>query len=112
MFAHGLILHTHSHACGATVGMGCSDVDDMIWKIATIDFDELATAAAPFFFCCLLAALWVLLCFLCCGKLLPDYWVERAVMEVGLSLGATATALLVVSKHELSHTCALCYIFH
>jgi ESS family glutamate:Na+ symporter len=84
-------------------------VDGMIWKIATIDFNELAAAAAPFFFCCLVSALWVFLCFLCCGKLLPDYWVERAVMEVGLSLGATATALLVVSKNNLLYMRALCY---
>ena len=77
-------------------------VDETIWKIATIDFDELAAAAKPFFFCCVAAALWVFLCFLCCGRLLPDYWVERAVMEVGLSLGATATALLVVSKNRSS----------
>ena len=70
-------------------------------KIATIEFDELAAAAAPFFFCCLVAALWVLLCFLCCARLLPDFWIERGVTEVALSLGATATALLVVSQRKL-----------
>ena len=67
-------------------------------KIATIEFDELAAAAAPFFFCCLAATLWVLLCFLCCARLLPDFWIKRGVTEVALSLGATATALLVVSQ--------------
>jgi ESS family glutamate:Na+ symporter len=71
------------------------------WQVATIEFDELAAAATPFFLCCLAAALWVFLCFLCCGRLLPDYWVERAVTEVGLSLGATATALLVVSQLDI-----------
>lgn len=82
----------------ATTSSICATAMDflIVSAIATIDFDELKASAVPFMVCCVAATAWVVLCFVLFARLLPDYWVERAVTEVGLALGATATALLVL----------------
>ena len=50
----------------------------------------------PFLLSCAMGIIWTVVAFALFARLLPDYWAERAICEVGLSLGATATALLVI----------------
>lgn len=64
--------------------------------IATLDFSSLSSAYVPFFVSCGLVVVWSLFALFCFGPLIPDMWLERATVEVGLSCGATATALLVL----------------
>lgn len=64
--------------------------------IATLDFSSLSSAYVPFFLSCAFVSLWSLVALFMFGPLMPDMWLERATIEVGLSCGATATALLVL----------------
>ena len=64
--------------------------------IATLDFSSLTSAYVPFFVSCAAVICWSITALFCFGPLLPDMWLERATVEVGLAMGATATALLVL----------------
>ena len=66
--------------------------------IGSMDFAELGDPrnAAAFLIACAATAAWVVTGFVIFHRLLPDYAVERGITEVALSLGATATALLVL----------------
>jgi hypothetical protein len=83
----------------ATTSSICNTATDflIVSAIATIEPQAVLDAAVPFVVCCAVGVAWVLLAFVAFAKrLLPDYWVERGVTEFGLSLGATATALLLL----------------
>ena len=90
----------------ATASSICATAMDflIVSAIATINFDELKASAVPFIVCCAAAAAWVVVCFVLFARLLPDYWVERGITEVGLALGATATALLVSEPFQVPST--------
>ena len=83
----------------ATTSSICNTATDflIVSAIATIEPQAVLDAAVPFVVCCAVGVAWVLFAFVAFAKrLLPDYWVERGVTEFGLSLGATATALLLL----------------
>ena len=83
----------------ATTSSICNTATDflIVSAIATIEPQAVLDAAVPFVVCCAVGVAWVLFAFVAFAKrLLPDYWVERGVTELGLSLGATATALLLL----------------
>jgi len=82
----------------ATAERICASAMDflIVSAIASMRFDALQEAAAPFAICCGVAFAWSVLSFCLLGRLLPDYWVERALTECSLALGATATALLML----------------
>lgn len=50
----------------------------------------------PFFISFTACCLWSIIAMCTIGRLLPDMWLERALVETGLALGATATALLML----------------
>jgi ESS family glutamate:Na+ symporter len=55
-------------------------------------FDGLEGALAPFAIILVATWLWHLFCFFYLApRLLPDAWVERAVAELGQSMGVTST---------------------
>eukprot|EP01050_Picozoa_sp_SAG11_P019073 SAG11_NODE_2982_length_2793_cov_3.225687_1_plen_609_part_00 len=90
----------------------------VVAAIATMDFAEFATGgtAGAFMLAVGATTAWCVLAFVALHRQLPDYAAERAITEVGLTLGATATALLVLRMMDpqaktpvLRAFCAICF---
>jgi Na+/glutamate symporter len=58
----------------------------VVSAITTIQLQEVLHAAVPFLLSCAVGICWTLVAYLLFARLLPDYWAERAITEVGLSL--------------------------
>ena len=60
-------------------------------------FHIILTRGIPFALVCAAGVAWGVFAFWFLGpRLLPDYWVERALVEFGVSIGATSTGLLLL----------------
>ena len=65
--------------------------------IATISLDVIATGMAPLLILMAAGIAWNVFCVLALARrLLPDAWFERAIAEMGQSMGVTATGLLLL----------------
>lgn len=71
---------------------------DYLVMAAIIELDVSAPGSMlePFFLCFAFCCLWSIVAMVTIGRLLPDFWLERSLTELGLALGATATALLML----------------
>lgn len=71
---------------------------DYLVMAAIIELDIAAPAGMlePFFICFGFCCLWCVVAMVTVGRLMPDFWLERSLTELGLALGATATALLML----------------
>jgi len=66
-----------------------------------MSFDGIKNSLAPFFILIVLTWMWHLFCiFFVAPWILPDFWAERAVSELGQSLGITATGLLLLRMSD------------
>eukprot|EP00051_Salpingoeca_urceolata_P009821 m.119339 g.119339 ORF g.119339 m.119339 type:complete len:520 (-) comp16464_c0_seq10:40-1599(-) len=69
----------------------------VVTAVVTMEFEGLEESLAAFVILILCAWLWHAFCFFFLApRLLPDFWVERAVAELGQSMGVTATGLLLL----------------
>eukprot|EP00040_Diaphanoeca_grandis_P008846 m.46604 g.46604 ORF g.46604 m.46604 type:complete len:504 (+) comp20292_c1_seq1:233-1744(+) len=69
----------------------------IVTAITTMQLDSLADEILPFLILVFVAWGWHLLCFFVIARrILPDFWVERALAELGQSMGVTATGLLLL----------------
>ncbi len=69
----------------------------VVAAISTIRLSVVAKGFWPFFILVLAAILWNVFCVMFLAKrLLPDSWFERAIAEMGQSMGITATGLLLL----------------
>jgi ESS family glutamate:Na+ symporter len=65
--------------------------------IATISLDVIVTGMAPLLILMAAGIAWNVFCVLALARrLLPDAWFERAIVELGQSMGVTATGLLLL----------------
>lgn len=65
--------------------------------MAFLNFDELVAQGVPFTVTVVLSMVWSAAAFFIVAPMcLPDYWPERALIELGVSLGSTATGLLLL----------------
>jgi len=65
--------------------------------IATISLDVIVTGMAPLLILMAAGIAWNVFCLLALARrLLPDAWFERAIAELGQSMGVTATGLLLL----------------
>eukprot|EP00755_Sulcionema_specki_P012458 Sspe_Gene.51471::Locus_28571_Transcript_1_1_Confidence_1.000_Length_1763::g.51471::m.51471/K03312/gltS; glutamate:Na+ symporter, ESS family len=66
-------------------------------SMATVDIDAVASGLGPFLILMLAGFLWQASCiFFLAPRLLPDYWFERGVAELGSAMGVIATGLLMI----------------
>lgn len=69
----------------------------IVAAITTIRLETISASIIPFIIICVAGILWNLFCILVLApRLLPDYWFERAIAELGQSMGVTATGLLLL----------------
>ncbi|EGD73561.1 hypothetical protein PTSG_13245 [Salpingoeca rosetta] len=69
----------------------------IVSAIATMSFTGLEDSLLPFFILVGVTWIWHLLCFRFLAPiLLPDYWVQRSLAELGQSMGVTSTGLLLL----------------
>ena len=69
----------------------------VVAAISTIRLEVIAKGLLPFLIICLGGILWNVLCVLWLAKrMLPNFWFERAIAEMGQSMGVTATGLLLL----------------
>ncbi|KQC07700.1 MAG: hypothetical protein APR54_05730 [Candidatus Cloacimonas sp. SDB] len=69
----------------------------IVAAISTIRIDMISASIIPFGIICVMGILWNLFCILVLApRLLPDSWFERAIAELGQSMGVTATGLLLL----------------
>jgi glutamate:Na+ symporter, ESS family len=69
----------------------------VVAAIANIKLSVVISAAAPLTILVIAGILWNVFCVLILAKrLLPDAWFERAIAEMGQSMGVTATGLLLL----------------
>lgn len=76
------------------------------WRlpVQTMDFSGMEDSLAAFIILIIVTWLWHLVCFFVLAKrLLPDFWVQRAVAEMGQSMGVTATGLLLLRMSDPHH---------
>ena len=69
----------------------------VVAAISTIRIDSIANNITPFFIIIAGGILWNVFCVMWLARrLLPNYWFERAIAEMGQSMGVTATGLLLL----------------
>ncbi len=69
----------------------------VVAAVSTIRLETLASGLAPFAIIALGGILWNVFCVMWLAKrMLPDFWFERAIAEMGQSMGVTATGLLLL----------------
>ncbi len=69
----------------------------IVAAISTIRIEALSTGLAPFFIVVAAGIAWNIFCVMVLAKrMLPDAWFERAIAEMGQSMGVTATGLLLL----------------
>jgi ESS family glutamate:Na+ symporter len=69
----------------------------VVAAIATIRVEVVAAAIVPFLIVVVAAILWNVFCLTALARrMLPDAWFERAIAELGQSMGVTATGLLLL----------------
>jgi ESS family glutamate:Na+ symporter len=69
----------------------------VVAAIATIRIEVVAAAIVPFLIVVAAAILWNVFCVTSLARrMLPDAWFERAIAEMGQSMGVTATGLLLL----------------
>jgi ESS family glutamate:Na+ symporter len=69
----------------------------IIAAIATIRIETIRTHFAPFIILIIAGIVWNVVCVVFLArKLLPNYWFERSIAEMGQSMGVTATGLLLL----------------
>jgi len=62
-----------------------------------LNFQELVKQGPPFLINCVASMVWAVIAFFVLApRVLPDYWAERALIELGVSTGSTATGLLLL----------------
>jgi glutamate:Na+ symporter, ESS family len=86
----------------------------IVAAITTIRVETISQGIIPFMIICVAGILWNLFCILVLApKLLPDFWFERAIAELGQSMGVTATGLLLLRavdpKNETTAPSAFAY---
>ena len=69
----------------------------VVAAISTIRLETIGRDLAPFLLLCLGGILWNVFCVVWLARrLLPTHWFERAIAEMGQSMGVTATGLLLL----------------
>ncbi|MCK5149131.1 sodium:glutamate symporter [bacterium] len=69
----------------------------VVSAIATIKLSVIAKGLIPLIILIVIGALWNVFCVLVLAKrMLPTFWFERAIAEMGKSMGVTATGLLLL----------------
>jgi len=69
----------------------------IVAAISTIRIEALTTGLVPLFIMVFAGIAWNIFCIMVLAKrLLPDAWFERAIAEMGQSMGVTATGLLLL----------------
>ncbi len=69
----------------------------VVAAVATIRLDAVARDIVPLLLVCAAGVLWNVFCVLWLARrLLPTHWFERAIAEMGQSMGVTATGLLLL----------------
>ena len=69
----------------------------VVAAVATIKLEVISQNLLPFAIICLVGILWNVFCVLFVSRIvLPNYWFERSVAEMGQSMGVTATGLLLL----------------
>lgn len=73
----------------------------VVTAITTMEIDGLGDEIPPFLILVLVCWTWHMVCFFFVARwVLPDFWVERAVAELGQSMGITATGLLLLRMSD------------
>eukprot|EP00055_Hartaetosiga_balthica_P016854 m.108533 g.108533 ORF g.108533 m.108533 type:complete len:531 (-) comp9191_c1_seq6:4399-5991(-) len=76
----------------------------IVAAVATMKFSGLESSLAPFFILVAITIIWHLVCFFFIApRVLPDYWVQRAIAELGQSMGVTSTGLLLLRMTDPSN---------
>ncbi|UDQ99099.1 sodium/glutamate symporter [Lentisphaerota bacterium WC36G] len=69
----------------------------VVAAVATIKIDAISESIVPFVLICGAGILWNIFCVLFVSRMiLPNYWFERSIAEMGQSMGVTATGLLLL----------------
>ena len=69
----------------------------VVAAVATIQLEVISKSLLPFAIICLFGIVWNVFCVLFVSRIiLPNYWFERSIAEMGQSMGVTATGLLLL----------------
>ena len=69
----------------------------VVAAVATIKLEVISESLVPFLLICLFGIAWNVICVLFISRIiLPNYWFERSIAEMGQSMGVTATGLLLL----------------
>lgn len=84
----------------------------IVSAIATIKLPVIIKGIVPFGIIVVVAVAWNVFCVLYLAKrLLPDAWFQRAIVEMGQSMGVTATGLLLLRTVDPDHETPAYYAF-